>query len=95
MAHELYHAVQGAYVSAPTNWWSNKDAAQGPDHTLAEQCSTNNQLFSALYEKGTASNVGDAFLLRDAKGMAAKKRSRRCRTGLRIPQTAGRCWSFR
>ncbi len=73
MAHELYHAVQGAYAPAPSGWWSKKDAMQGRDETLAQQCSTNYQLFSALYEEGTASYVGDPVLLRNAEGSAAKK----------------------
>jgi hypothetical protein len=73
MAHELYHAVQGAYAPKPKDWWSQKGTDQGPDHALAQQCSTNDQLLAALYEEGTASYVGDPFLLRDSKGPAAKK----------------------
>ena len=73
MAHELYHAIQGAYAGSQKNWWSEKEAEHGPDHVLAKQCSTNDDLLSALYEEGTASYVGDPFLLRDAKGAGSKK----------------------
>lgn len=73
MAHELYHAVQGAYAPKPKEWWSEKDGAQGPDHSLAQQCSTTYDLLTSLYEEGTASYVGDVFLLRDAKEPSAKE----------------------
>ena len=73
MAHELYHAVQGAYAPRQKAWWAEKDAENGPDRALAQQCSTTNDYFDALYQEGTASYVGDPLLLRDAKGAAANK----------------------
>ena len=73
MAHELYHAVQGASASQQNGWWYAKDADKGQYRALAQQCSTTFDYFNALYEEGTASYVGDLFLLRDAKGAAAKK----------------------
>jgi hypothetical protein len=73
MAHELYHAVQGAYASSQKTWWSEKGAEEGTDGALARQCSETYDLFDVLYEEGTASYVGDPFLLRDAKGRGAKK----------------------
>lgn len=73
MAHELYHAVQSAYAPSQKAWWHNKDAEKGPDRTLAQQCSTTYDYFDALYLEGTASYVGDPFLLRDVKSAAAEK----------------------
>ncbi len=73
MAHELYHAVQGAYLPQPKDWWSQPEAERGPDHVAAQRCSNNYQLLSALYEEGSASYVGDPFLLGGAEGPAARK----------------------
>jgi hypothetical protein len=71
MAHELYHAVQGAYSHLPTDWWFQKSADHGPDHALAQQCSTNYELFGDLYQEGTAEYVGDPFLANGSKPSAA------------------------
>ena len=72
MAHELYHAVQGA-IAPQQDAWHAKDADKGQYRALAQQCSTTVDYFEALYDEGTASYVGDPFLLRDAKGADAKK----------------------
>ncbi len=73
MAHELYHAVQGAYAPHQEAWWSKQDAQNGRDQALAQQCSTTYDYFDALYQEGTASYVGDPFLLRNANGAEARK----------------------
>lgn len=73
MAHELYHAVQGAFALKQNAWWHAKDIDKGQYGALAQQCSTTFDYFDALYEEGTASYVGDLFLLRDAKGADAQK----------------------
>jgi len=73
MAHELYHAVQGAYEVEPKDWWAEKGAESGPNAVLAKQCETNFELFEALYEEGSASYVGDVLQLKGAPGPGATK----------------------
>jgi len=73
MAHELYHAVQGAYAVQPKDWWTEKAAESGPHAVLAKQCETTFELFEALYEEGSASYVGDELLLKGAPGPGATK----------------------
>jgi len=72
MAHELYHAVQGAYAVQPQDWWADRGADSGPHAVLAKQCATNSELFEALYEEGSASYVGDLLQLKGAPGPGAK-----------------------
>ena len=73
MAHELYHAVQGAFAPRQDAWWHTREAGKAQYAALSKQCSTTSDYFEALYDEGTASYVGDVFLLRDAKGAAAQK----------------------
>ncbi len=73
MAHELYHAVQGAYAVQPKDWWTQQAAQSGPHAMLAKQCATNSELFEALYEEGSASYVGDLLQLKGATGPGATK----------------------
>ena len=82
MAHELYHAVQGAFAPQQNAWWHAKDADKGQYRALAQQCSMTFDYFEALYDEGTASYVGDLFLLRDAKGADAKKALTEMQDGL-------------
>ncbi len=82
MAHELYHAVQGAFAPQQRAWWHAKEAENGPYAALAKQCSTTADYLEALYDEGTASYVGDIFLLRDAKGAAAQKALTEMQDGL-------------
>lgn len=82
MAHELYHAVQGAFVPEQNAWWHAKDADKGQYRALAQQCSSTSDYFEALYDEGTAVYVGDLFLLRDAKSVAAKDALTEMKNGL-------------
>ncbi len=59
MAHELYHAVQGAEA--------------GESAPLPKACQSTAQLFGALYEEGSASFVGDVLLLQGIEAPGAKK----------------------
>jgi hypothetical protein len=88
MAHELYHAVQGAFAIDQQAWWSGPDARKGPGKELAQQCSTTNDYFDALYEEGTASYVGDPLLLRDAKGEKARKMMTEMEDGIAHPRNS-------
>ncbi len=73
MAHELYHAIQGVFAKQQVAWWNQKKATQGGKAALAKQCTALAQLFTDLYQEGSASYVGDPFLLTGDLGPIAKK----------------------
>jgi len=73
MAHELYHAVQGALAEHPSAWWARPGALKGKHGTLARRCAETAQLFTDLYQEGSASYVGDPTLLSGEEGPLAKK----------------------
>jgi hypothetical protein len=73
LSHELYHAVQAVYADKSKPWWSQPPAKKNPDAVLAQQCSSNADLFDALYQEGSASYVGDEMLLEGVDSPDAKK----------------------
>jgi len=73
MAHELYHAVQGALAEHPSAWWARPGALKGKQGKLAQRCADTAQLFTDLYQEGSASYVGDPTLLSGEEGPLAKK----------------------
>jgi hypothetical protein len=82
MAHELYHAVQGALGDHSAPWWARPEAAKGRNSALAQRCATTAQLFTDLYQEGSASYVGDPLLLGGHEGPLAKKTRQEMEAGL-------------
>ena len=82
MAHELYHAVQGALADTAMAWWARPGALKGKQGALASRCADTAQLFTDLYQEGSASYVGDPLLLTGEEGPLAKKTRGEMEAGL-------------
>ncbi len=73
MAHELYHAVQGALQSPDEKTLDDFDSANFTGTADARKCIETHSLFSNLYAEGTASYVGDILLLAPGSGAFGDK----------------------
>jgi hypothetical protein len=82
LAHELYHAVQGAYSVDSDDIWLKPESRTAKGKARQQLCVGLAGLFSNLYQEGSASYVGDTLLLDPASGPLAKKTREEMEVGL-------------
>ena len=72
-AHELYHAMQGAFVAERTVSQPKSEAAHPQVRQRQQACAHTAELFGDIYEEGSAQYVEDFSILSEVKSPLAKK----------------------
>ena len=73
LAHELYHAVQAVYTVDNDDRWLKPENPTAEGRARQQVCANLANLFSNLYQEGSASYVGDPMLLDAETGPLAEK----------------------
>jgi len=73
LAHELYHAVQAVYSVDSDDKWLKPESPTAAGRAHQQMCANLSNLFSNLYQEGTASYVGDPLLIGVETGPLARK----------------------
>ncbi len=82
LAHELYHAVQAVYSVDSDDLWLKAESPSPAGRAHQHMCANLANLFSNLYQEGSASYVGDPMLLDADTGPLAKKTRMELQAGL-------------
>ena len=82
LAHELYHAVQAVYTVDDDSRWLKPQSPTPGGKAHQQVCANLANVFSNLYQEGSASYVGDPLLLDPEAGPLARKTRTEFQDGL-------------